>query len=61
MRTRDKRLVPHADLFNHRGSGGAHVVVRGCDSEKEEELRLPGGRRRFRWEEVFKAPRRRPR
>ena len=48
-------LVPYADLFNHRGSGGAHVVVRGCDSEKEEELRLECARAISRGEEVFNS------
>ena len=48
-------LVPYADLFNHRGSGRAHVVVRGCDSEKEEELRLECARAISRGEEVFNS------
>jgi len=47
-------LVPYADLFNHKGSGEAHFVVRGCE-ETEEALRLESTRAMRRGEEVFNS------
>jgi N-lysine methyltransferase SETD6 len=54
-------MVPFADMFNHRGNGGAHFDVEGCDAEEGDQdeypdaLRLVSCRDIARGEEVFNS------